>query len=40
MPVDGKETIVRAPDGIHLNERGSRLLAAMLLQQIRQDYVF
>jgi hypothetical protein len=40
MPVDGKETIVRAPDGIHLNERGSRLLAATLLQQIRQDYVF
>lgn len=40
MAVDGAETIVRAPDGIHLNERGSKLLAARLLEQIRQDYVY
>ena len=40
MPIDGTETIVRAPDGIHLNERGSRLLATMLLTQIRTDYVY
>jgi hypothetical protein len=40
MPVAGAETIVRAPDGIHLNERGARLLATTLLEQIRKDYEY
>jgi hypothetical protein len=30
MPINGKDTIVRASDGIHLNEPGSNLLAGRL----------
>ena len=40
MPVDGSESIVRAPDGIHLNEKGAKLLATSLLRRIGQDYVY
>ena len=40
MTVGGVESIVRRPDGIHLNEKGSALLAAALLKQIRQDFVY
>ena len=40
MTVNGVESIVRQPDGIHLNEKGAKLLAATLLNQIRQDFVY
>jgi lysophospholipase L1-like esterase len=40
MTVDGTESIVRAPDGIHLNQKGAKLLAITLLRRIGQDYVY
>jgi hypothetical protein len=40
MTVNGTPSIVRQPDGIHLNENGSRLLATTLLEQIRRDFVY
>jgi hypothetical protein len=40
MTVGGVESIVRRPDGIHLNEKGAALLAEALLKQIRQDFVY
>jgi hypothetical protein len=40
MKVGGVESIVRQPDGIHLNQKGAGLLAATLLKQIRQDFVY
>jgi hypothetical protein len=40
MNVHGTETIVRQPDGIHLNEAGASLLADTLLARLRQDFVF
>jgi uncharacterized protein len=40
MPVDGRDTIVRDPDGIHLNDAGSRILADMVLDRIRLDFSF
>jgi len=38
MPVDGTDTIVRASDGIHLNETGANLLAGVVLDRIREDF--
>jgi hypothetical protein len=38
MPIDGKETIVRESDGIHLNDAGSELLAGVGLDRIDQDF--
>jgi lysophospholipase L1-like esterase len=40
MPVDGRETIVREADGIHLNEVGARLLADMVLRAIARDRTY
>ena len=40
MEVDGRRTIVREADGIHLNQAGAGLLADDLLQQIEKDYVY
>ena len=40
MPVNGADTIVRASDGIHLNETGANLLAGVVLDRIRQDFVY
>jgi len=40
MSVHGSETIVRQPDGIHLNDAGANLLADTLLTRLRQDFVF
>ena len=40
MKVGGVESIVRQPDGIHLNEKGAGLLASTLLKEIRQDFVY
>jgi hypothetical protein len=38
MEIDGSNTIVRQPDGVHLNEAGSDLLAKMVLERIGQDF--
>ena len=38
MKINGKETIVRASDGIHLNEPGSKLLAENVLGRINRDF--
>jgi hypothetical protein len=39
MTVDGKDTIVRQADGIHLNDAGSTLLATEVLRAIEGDFV-
>ena len=38
MAVDGRQTIVRQPDGIHLNDAGSSLLAGVVRARIEQDF--
>ena len=38
MALDGRETIVRESDGIHLNETGSSLAADEVLGAIDQDF--
>jgi lysophospholipase L1-like esterase len=38
MPIDGEETIVRQPDGIHLNDTGAALLAGIVIKRIGQDF--
>src|SRR3954464_15650285 len=38
MKIDGKETIVRASDGIHLNEPGSKVQAQNLIGRINRDF--
>jgi lysophospholipase L1-like esterase len=38
MPINGTPTIVREPDGIHLNDAGSGLLTAIVLGRLRQDF--
>jgi lysophospholipase L1-like esterase len=38
MSVDGKQTIVREADGIHLNEVGARLAAERVLDLIERDF--
>lgn len=38
MPVAGKDTIVREPDGIHLNEAGARLAANLVIERLRADF--
>jgi hypothetical protein len=40
MPVDGRETIVRQADGIHLNDAGAALLSGVVLNRIRGDFVY
>ena len=40
MPIAGSQTIVREPDGIHLNQVGSRLLAGMVLNRLSQDFQY
>ena len=40
MPVDGRETIVRDADGIHLNEAGADLLADAVLEALRRDFEY
>ncbi len=39
MAVDGRERLVRDPDGIHLNDRGSELVADGLMERLRRDFV-
>ena len=38
MTLDGRETIVRESDGIHLNERGAALLGERLVSALRRDF--
>lgn len=40
IAIDGKQELVRDADGIHLNERGARALAAALLDRLGRDYAF
>lgn len=38
MQVDGRNTIVRKPDGIHLNEAGSAVAAGIVIDRLRADF--
>jgi len=38
MDVDGRNTIVRRPDGIHLNDAGARIAAADVIARLRSDF--
>ena len=38
ISIDGKQTIVREPDGIHLNEVGSSLAADLVLEAMNRDF--
>jgi lysophospholipase L1-like esterase len=38
MPIGGRNTIVRRPDGIHLNDAGSRLAADAVIARLRGDF--
>jgi hypothetical protein len=38
IDIDGKQTIVRQPDGIHLNEDGSSVAADLVLQAVDRDF--
>jgi lysophospholipase L1-like esterase len=38
MEIDGEETIVREPDGIHLNREGSALAAEIVEEELEQDF--
>jgi hypothetical protein len=38
MPVDGTDTIVREPDGIHLNEAGAGLAAQHVIAALQPDF--
>jgi hypothetical protein len=38
MPVDGVETVVREPDGMHLNAAGSRVLALAAVARFGRDF--
>ena len=38
MAVDGRNTIVRRPDGIHLNEAGAALAAEIVLARLEADF--
>jgi lysophospholipase L1-like esterase len=40
MQISGRSTIVRRPDGIHLNNAGSSLLADVVLGRIGSDFTF
>ena len=39
MDVDGSETIIRDPDGIHLNDRGAEIAAGIVADRLELDYV-
>ena len=38
MPVDGRDTIVRKSDGMHLNDEGAQVALAPVLAALRADY--
>ncbi len=39
MPVDGVDTVVREPDGMHLNEAGAHVLALAVVAALTGDFV-
>jgi hypothetical protein len=38
MPVDGVDTVVREPDGMHLNEAGARVLSGAVVATLLPDF--
>jgi hypothetical protein len=38
MPINGEDTIVRMPDGIHLNDTGAAFLANVVIKRMGQDF--
>jgi hypothetical protein len=38
MPIGGRDTIVRRPDGIHLNDAGSHVAADVVVARLRGDF--
>jgi lysophospholipase L1-like esterase len=38
MPINGEDTIVRMPDGIHLNDTGAAFLANIVIDRIGKDF--
>lgn len=38
MPVVGRDTIVRKPDGIHLNDAGSKVAAGIVESRLQADF--
>ena len=40
ITVDGRRRIVRAADGIHLNDEGAGLLAKTVLDRLGQDFTY
>ena len=40
MEIDGKQTIVRDSDGIHLNEDGSSLAADLVIAALNKDFEY
>ncbi len=38
IAIDGKQTIVRESDGIHLNEEGSSVAADLVLEAVDRDF--
>ena len=38
IPIDGKQTIVRESDGIHLNEEGSSVASDLVLEAVDRDF--
>ena len=38
MPVGGRETLVRRPDGIHLNDAGAGVALDIVLERLRADF--
>jgi hypothetical protein len=38
MSVDGRDRVVREPDGIHLNENGAKVAADLLILLIQKDF--
>ena len=38
MPVGGRETLVRRPDGIHLNDAGAGVALEIVLERLRADF--
>jgi hypothetical protein len=38
MPIGGRSTIVREPDGIHLNEAGASLAADLVVARLKADF--
>src|SRR3954447_3596402 len=39
MPINGSDTIVREPDGIHLNDAGARLAAQHVIAALQSDFL-